>query len=113
MKKINIQTALEQGYTYFTVEDTEHFYRIGEITDLPKGRLLLLDKDKLPFNISRNDLIGLLEDHILNQEEFYEEGDSLIDELHKADFDKITELVNVGFKPRFMFPAGIELILGE
>lgn len=119
IKKMTPQQAIEQGYTHYTVDQTdiwhpiEHFSEYGRTDPYPFKKLLLLDKNKTAFSISSETIKGLLEDHIDNQEDFYCEDGSMYNELDEADFEKIAELVNVGFKKRFMFPTEIELVSDE
>ena len=116
IKKLTPQQALEQGYTHYTIDQTdiwhpiEHFAEYGRTDPYPLKKLLLLDKNKTAFSISAETIQYLLQDHIENQEDYYCEDDSLCDELAEADFEKIAELVNVGFTKRFMFPTDIELV---
>ena len=117
MDKLTPQQAIEQGYTHYTIDQTDIFGTIDSLIDFgrpdyyPKNKVVLLDKNKTAFSISAETISGLLDDYISNQEEYFTEDDSLNDELAKADFEKIAELVNVGFKKQFMFPTEIELDL--
>ncbi len=119
MERLTIKEALEQGYTHYTINQTDVFGTIGSLirygrpNEYPDNKLMLLDKNKIAFSFSPDDILDILQDHILNQDEFSCEDDSLCDELAKADFDKIAELVNVGFEKRFMFPVNIELDLSD
>ncbi|MNL05891.1 hypothetical protein D3C87_1265070 [compost metagenome] len=117
MDKLTIQQALEQGYTHYNVYQQDTF---GKLEDLQKygvdqwhkgQKVVLMSKTKTTFSISADTIQQLLTDHITGQEDFGMEDDTLYDELDVADFDKIAELVNVGFKTGFMFPTDIELIL--
>lgn len=117
IKKLTPQQALEQGYEYFTVYQSDQHYLISDlfqewyrIDELKGKKLLLMSKENIAFSISAETIQGLLQDHIDNEEEFYDESERLYDELAEADFEKIAELVNVGFKKRFMFPTEIELV---
>ena len=117
MERLTIKEALEQGYTHYTIDQTDIFGTIkslidyGRLEHYPDNKLMLLDKNKIAFSFSADTIQDILQDYILNQDDFYCENDSLCDELAKADFDKIAELVNVGFEKRFMFPVNIELDL--
>lgn len=117
MDKLTPQQALEQGYTHYTIDQTEHYGRITDLLEpwfkdeIKEGKFLVLEKEKHAFSISAETIHGLLQDYVTGQEEYYNEDDSLVDELAEADFDKIAELVNVGFEERFMFPTEIELDL--
>jgi len=114
--KLTPQQAIEQGYTHFTIDQTDifetldSFIEFGRPESYPDNKLFLLDKNKTAFSISAETIHSLLQDHIENQEDYYCEDDSLSDELAEADFEKIAELVNVGFTKRFMFPTDIELV---
>jgi len=117
IKKLTPQQALEQGYEYFTVYQSDQHYLISDlfqewyrIDELKGKKLLLMSKENIAFSISAETIQGLLQDHIDNEEEFYDESERLYDELAEANFQKIAELVNVGFKKRFMFPTEIELV---
>ncbi len=119
IKKLTPQQAIEQGYTHYTIHQTDifetldSFIEFGRPESYPDNKLFLLDKNKTAFSISAETIQGLLQDHIENQEDYYCEDDSLCDELAEADFEKIAELVNVGFTKRFMFPTDIELVTEE
>lgn len=117
MDKLTIQQALEQGYTHYNVDQEEevgtleHLLENG-VEEYNRGKkVILMSKTKTTFSISADTIQGLLTDYVSGQEEFAMEDDTLHDELDVADFDKIAELVNVGFKTGFMFPTDIELIL--
>lgn len=115
--KLTIGQALQRGYTHFTIDQTDIYESIDSLVEYgrpenyPGRKLMLLDKDKTAFSFSAETIQGLLQDHIENQEDFYCDDDSLTDELMQADFERIADLVNVGFKRRFMFPTDIELII--
>ncbi|MFC3353725.1 hypothetical protein [Sphingobacterium zeae] len=119
IKKLTPQQAIEQGYTHFTIDQTDIFETLDSFIEFgrpeyyPDNKLFLLDKNKTAFRISAETIQFLLQDHIENQEDYYCEDDSLCDELAEADFEKIAELVNVGFTKRFMFPTDIELVKEE
>jgi hypothetical protein len=117
IKKLTPQQALEQGYEYFTVFQSDQHYLISDlfqewyrIDELKGKKLFLMSKENIAFSISAETIQGLLQDHIDNEEDFYDESERLYDELAEAEFEKIAELVNVGFKKRFMFPTEIELV---
>lgn len=117
MDKLTIQQALEQGYTHYNVDQEEevgkleHLQKYG-VDQWHKGqKVVLMSKTKTIFSISADTIQGLLTDYVSGQEEFAMEDDTLHEELLEADFDKIAEMVNVGFKTGFMFPTDIELIL--
>lgn len=110
MDKLTPQQAIKQGYTHYTVYQTEHFGRIEDLSNhVPTGKIMLLDKTKTAFSIDADTIHGLLQDHINGQEEFSNEDEELDYELSVADFEKIAELVNIGFVQRFMFTTDIEL----
>lgn len=117
MEKITIQQALQQGYTHYNVYQEEESGKLDHLVengvyDYNKGKkVVLMSKTTITFNISADTIQQLLTDHISGQEEFAMEDDTLYDELDVADFDKIAELANVGFKTGFIFPTDIELIL--
>lgn len=119
IKKLTPQQAIEQGYTHFTIDQTDIFETLdcfiefGRPESYPENKLFLLDKNKTAFSINAETIQFLLQEHIENQEDYYCEDDSLSDELAEADFEKIAELVNVGFTNRFMFPTDIELVKEE
>lgn len=119
MDKLTIQQALEQGYTHYNVDqeeevgNLEHLLENG-VEEYNRGKkVVLMSKKTITFSISADTIQGLLTDYVSGQEEFAMEDDTLHHELDVADFDKIAELVNVGFKTGFMFPTDIELILGS
>ena len=111
-KQLTIKEALEQGYTHYTLDQSGDCAKLSETTkiDLSNGKYLLLEKVGRTFSIDAGTIQDILSDYILNQDEFSLEDDTLHDELAEADFEKISELVNVGFKTRFRFPTEIELI---
>lgn len=112
-KQITIKEALEQGYTHYTLDGSGVSDKISNLNedDLKYGwKYLLLEKIGKSFSIDADTIQDILGDYILNQDEFYSEDDTLHDELAEADFDKMAELVNVGFKTLFRFPTEIELI---
>lgn len=117
MDKLTIQQALEQGYTHYNVYQEEEVGKIEHllengVEEYNRGKkVVLMSKKTITFSISADTIQGLLTDYVSGQEEFSMEDDTLYDELDVADFDKIAELVNVGFKTGFMFPTDIELIL--
>lgn len=112
MSSLTLSQAIEQGYTHYTLYGSGECAQLSDLneSDLANNKYYLLEKDGIPFNISADTIQEVLNEHIDNQEEFYCEDDTLYDELAKADFEKISELVNVGFKTRFRFPTGIRLI---
>lgn len=117
MKKITTEEALNAGYTHYTIEQTEIYGTIEELINhgrpecYPNNRLIILGKGKIAFSFTDEEIHDILQDYILNQDDLYCEDDELCDELAEADFKKIAELVNVGFKKRFRLPTDIELIL--
>ena len=58
IKKLTPQQALEQGYTHYTVDQTDIFHSIKSLIDYgrtdsyPDKKLLLLDKNKTAFSFS-------------------------------------------------------------
>lgn len=117
MDKLTIQQALEQGYTHYNVDQEEEVGTLEQflehgVEEYNQGKkVVLMSKTTITFSISADTIQSLLTDYISGQEEFAMEDDTLHDELDVADFDKIAEMVNVGFKTGFMFPTDIELIL--
>lgn len=117
MDKLTITQALEQGYTHYNVDQEEEVGKLKHllengVEEYNRGKkLVLLSRSLSKFHISEDTIIELLTSHIDNQDQVFDESEKLYDELGEADFAKITELVNVGFKERFMFPTDIELIL--
>lgn len=113
IKQLTIAQAIEQGYTHYTLDGSGVSERISNLDkdDLKYGGIyLLLEKEGRTFSIDADTIQDILNDYITNQDEFYSEDDTLYEELEEADFDKISELVNVGFKTRFRFPTEIQLI---
>ena len=117
MDKLTIPQALEQGYTHYNVDQEEEVGKLDHllengVEEYNRGKkVVLMSKTTITFSISADTIQQLLTDHISGQEDLAMEDDTLYDELDVADFDKIAELVNVGFKTGFMFPSDIELIL--
>lgn len=116
MEKLTPQEAIETGYTHYTIDQSGEYGLISNILEpwfnvKDADVLLVLDKEKTAFSYSPDDIRNILQDNIQGQEEYSNEDDELSNELDEADFDKIAELVNVGFEKRFMFPTEIELDL--
>jgi len=117
MDKLTIQKALEQGYTHYNVDQEEEVGKLEHLVENGveeynrRKKVVLMSKTTITFSISADTIQQLLTDYISSQEEFAMEDDTLYDELDVADFDKIAEMVNMGFKTGFMFPTDIELIL--
>jgi len=117
MNKLTIQQALEQGYTHYNVDQEEEVGKLEHLLENGveeynrRKKVVLMSKTTITFSISADTIQQLLTDYISGQEDFAMEDDTLYDELDIADFDKIAEMVNMGFKTGFMFPTDIELIL--
>lgn len=117
VKSLDINQAIARGFTHCTIYQGDKWYRLSYLVDngVPESfkgeKIVLLDKNKTPLHIDADTIRELLRDHIDDQEDYYCEDDSIYDELCEADWEAIEKLVNAGFKPRFMFPTEIELIL--
>lgn len=118
-KKLTPEQAIEQGYTHCTIDQTDVWFTITSLIEdgrpeyYQDRKIMLLDKNKTPFHISADTIRECLNNHIEEQEDYYCEDDTIYDELCQTDWEAIEKLVNAGFKPRFMFPTEIELIINQ
>lgn len=97
METIKRKDAFDQGYTKAIQDGEEYAVDIDdEEVNFDEGEYLLVEQEGRPFSISKETLERLLESHLEDQEDVYDEMGSLNDLIsEKNDFIELaTNAIN-------------------
>jgi hypothetical protein len=110
-QKLTVSQALEQGYTYATLEDGEG--RLVRLAECEPGQSYeLVSKEGVPFAISNDTIQELVDDYLCNQDIVADEDGELNDIAAAIDYSEITKKLNEAFSvKKYYFGIGIMLIV--
>lgn len=111
---MTIQQAIDLGYTHAGYEGAEGAIKLTKMLNEPdvynnEEKYFLCEKEPYAFSIDADTMSDLVQRHIEEQEEVYDYSEKIFDEAAQADYEKIAELINVHFKPRFYGLTDIQL----
>jgi hypothetical protein len=109
-QKMTIQEAIKQGYTRATCEGSDYATDLDDLLGDPSiveegDTWWIVEKDSFSYQIHENLIQGLIESHLEDQDEVYDEDGQLIDQLSTVDFSEITSKVNEALSPVQFFKA--------
>lgn len=120
MKKqesLTVKEALAGGYINCTTSDGDPV--LLSIKEAFKAEIsnhslpfMILEKEQTPFELAENDIFDLIVDHLQNQDEVFDEENSMVNEIAThVNFTDITAKVNKALSTVLFYrPSNIILI---
>jgi len=110
IKQMTISEALADGYKYYSGEDGESFGKLdGLLPEEIEGvNVFLAEKEPFKYSLSADDIKGMIENHLCDQDEVYDED--MQDLLDDVDFEAVAALINPCFTKNYYHVSDIRLV---
>lgn len=119
-QQLNVKEAIEQGYTHYgaQIDDFQHLFKLEEINHAdfdeadPRHPLVLAEKTPHFFGVSKESLVEMISDDIINSDDYADDTNAIPDDLAEQPFwDEFADKINSVLKSHpYWFLTQIKLI---